>query len=267
MQLDRTERRILGSLIEKRWSTPDQYPLSLNALVAACNQKSNRDPALSLEDFEISGCLMGLREKGLVLIRDRDGGRVQRYAEKLTEELTLEPLAGAVIAELMLRGPQTAPELSRRVTRMVPVDGVGPLEECLADLARNHLVMLQGRQSGQRHARWVHLLRDETEGEDAEVARDVIAPAITEAADDIPLFPVSETIITPADETVAPPAPDPIVVAPEPTVVAPEPTVVAPEPEPVAVPEEPDLKTEVEELRREVADLRERLERLESVVL
>jgi len=232
MQLDRTERRILGSLIEKRWSTPDQYPLSLNALVAACNQKSNRDPVLELEDFEISGCLMGLREKGLVLIRERDGGRVERYAERLSEELAVEPLAGAVLAELMLRGPQTAPELSRRVKRMVPVGGLGPLEECLAELARTRLVMLQGRQPGQRHARWNHLLGND--------ARD--AEENGEAAEE-------------AIEAGRAPAPEPVVVVTEPV------------PEPVTTAPEPDLRAEVEALRREVAELRERLDRLESVVL
>jgi uncharacterized protein YceH (UPF0502 family) len=229
MQLDRTERRLLGSLIEKRWSTPDQYPLSLNALVAACNQKSNRDPVFTLEEFEVSGCLMGLREKGLVLIRERDGGRVERYAERLSEELTLEPLAAAVLAELLLRGPQTAPELARRAKRMVPVQGVGAIEECLADLARARLAVLHARRSGQRHARWGHLLGEDRDAEVAEEQGDV-----AEAANDV--APLS-----------APPPP--------------------PVPAPAADTEKSDLRAEVEELRREVAELRERLERIESVAL
>jgi len=189
--------RILGSMIEKRWTTPDQYPLSLNALVAACNQKSNRDPVLSLEEFEITGCLLGLREKGLVLIRERDGGRVKRYAEKLSEELTLDPLAAAVVTELMLRGPQTVPELFRRVKRMAPVESVSPVEESLVELARTRLVRLLARQPGRRHARWGHLLSAEE-------------PDLTAEAEDV--------------EDVAP-APAP---TPEPT---PEPTPVAPSPD------------------------------------
>jgi uncharacterized protein YceH (UPF0502 family) len=151
--------------------------------------------------------------------------------------LTLEPLAGAIIAELMLRGPQTASELSRRVKRMVPVDGVGPVEECLADLARTRLVMLMARQAGQRYARWAHLLREdagdaEEKGEGAEA---------------------------PAGHT-------PVVVDPEPVADVPPTAVVASGPVPAADPA-PDLRAEVERLRREVAELRERLDRLESVVL
>jgi uncharacterized protein YceH (UPF0502 family) len=237
MQLDRTERRILGSLIEKRWATPDQYPLSLNALVAACNQKSNRDPVLALEEFEISGCLLGLREKGLVLIRERDGGRVQRYAERLGEELSLPPLAEAVVAELLLRGAQTAAELSRRVKRMVSVDGVGPVEECLAELARTQMVRLRAREPGQRHARWEHRLAAEDAG----------------PAEEAPESPTPQT--APAPKAAVPPPPP----APEKPCAPEDPS--ADEPAPA------DLRKEVEELRREVAALRERLSRIEAVVL
>ncbi|MEN8148432.1 MAG: DUF480 domain-containing protein [Planctomycetota bacterium] len=227
-ELDRTERRILGSLIEKRGSTPDQYPLSLNALVAACNQRSNRDPVLELEEFEITGCLLGLREKGLVLIRERDGGRVQRYAEKLSEELSLGTLAAAILAELMLRGPQTAPELARRCARMAADADLAGVEENLAEMARTHLVILRARQSGQRMARWAHLLAPEAEGVET-----------------------AETVETTDDEEPVPAAP-----------VAPSPPV----PEPIEEPDD-DLRSEIETLRREVAELRDRLERLESVVL
>ena len=77
MELDRTEARVLGALIEKRWTTPDQYPLSMNALVAACNQKSNRDPVTDLQEFEIAGCLLALRPRGLAVVHEQHGGRVQ----------------------------------------------------------------------------------------------------------------------------------------------------------------------------------------------
>lgn len=163
MELERTERRILGALIEKRWSTPEQYPLSENSLLAACNQRSNRDPILDLTDFEIAGTLIALREKGLVLIREREGGRVRRYAERLTEELGLSERASAVLAELLLRGPQTAPELLRRVPRMVPAESQNQIDEALSELAGLHLVRLLARGAGQRHARWTHLLAPEGE--------------------------------------------------------------------------------------------------------
>ena len=232
-ELDRTERRILGSLIEKRWSTPDQYPLSLNALVAACNQRSNRDPVLELQDFEITGCLLGLREKGLVLIRERDGGRVQRYGEKLSEDLSLDRLSSAIMAELMLRGPQTAPELVRRCARMADDSDATTVEAALAELARTRLVMLQARGSGQRLARWTHLLASEAE-----------EPGPVEV-EPTPVPPPAEVREAP-EASEAPGTPG--------------------APEPIEEPTE-DLHAVIEELRLELAELRERLERLESVVL
>jgi uncharacterized protein YceH (UPF0502 family) len=201
MQLDRTERRILGSLIEKRWSTPDQYPLTLNALVAACRQKSNRDPVLSLEEFEITGCLLSLREKGLVIVRERDGGHVPRYAERLTEELALGQNAAAILAELMLRGPQTASELVRRVKRMAPIGSLGAVEQEMVELARLHLARLLPKGSGQRYARWTHLLGAEEEREpDAEVEETLFTPT--------PMPPAPEAV-PPAEPTPAEPPPAP----------------------------------------------------------
>jgi uncharacterized protein YceH (UPF0502 family) len=158
MEIDRTERRILGSLIEKRWSTPDQYPLSINALVAACNQRNNRDPVIGLQEFEVTGALMALREKGLVLIREREGGRVPRYAERLTEELGLTERASALLAELLLRGPQSAPELLRRIGRMVPTESQDPVDQALAELSALHVVRLLPRESGRHYARFAHTL-------------------------------------------------------------------------------------------------------------
>lgn len=230
MEIDRTERRILGSLMEKRWSTPDQYPLSLNALLAACNQKSNRDPALELHDFEVTGALMALREKGLVLIRERDGGRVIRYAERLAENLGVSERAGAVLAELMLRGPQTAPELLRRVPRMVPTESQNQIDEALAELAGLHAARLQPRQSGQRHARWAHLLAPATEA-DADAAPEeesTPAPAPTAASAPAPAA-AGDFDATSGEEQPAPP----------------------PESELLA-----DFRREISDLRAEVAELR-----------
>src|SRR6185436_8212437 len=102
------------SLIEKRWTTPEQYPLTLNALVLACNQKSNRDPEMQIQEFIVEGCLYQLRLSELVMVVERDVGRVVRYAERLSEKLDLSRQQQAIVAELMLRGPQTASELLRR---------------------------------------------------------------------------------------------------------------------------------------------------------
>jgi uncharacterized protein YceH (UPF0502 family) len=106
----------------------------------------------------MNGAVLALREKGLVLVREREGGRVVRYAEQLSEKLAVERPAAAILAELMLRGPQTANELHRRCARMSPLGGPEEVEGILRELARDQLVRLLPRASGQRHARWTHLL-------------------------------------------------------------------------------------------------------------
>lgn len=159
MHLDRTTRRILGSLIEKRFSTPDQYPLTMNALVLACNQRSNRDPFLDLEEFEVQGCVLGLRQNEFLTVVERDYGRSLRYKERLCEALALGDEDAAVLAELLLRGPQTEQELARRCPRMVP--SVATPEAALAvlrNLAARGLTEHLPREPGQRHARWAHRL-------------------------------------------------------------------------------------------------------------
>jgi uncharacterized protein YceH (UPF0502 family) len=135
MRIDRTSRRIIGSLIEKRWTTPEQYPLTLNALVAACNQKSNRDPETQLEEFIVEGALYQLRLEGLVSVVERDTGRAVRYSERLEEKLGLSRQQQAIVAELMLRGPQTAGELSRRCERMAHFENEGEVENLLRGMA------------------------------------------------------------------------------------------------------------------------------------
>jgi uncharacterized protein YceH (UPF0502 family) len=164
MELDRTEARILGALIEKRWTTPDAYPLSLNALTSACNQKSNRDPTLQLAEFEITGCLMGLRQKGLVMIHEREGGRVRRYGERLMDELHHSRQEIAILAELLLRGAQTAGELYRRCGRMAPMGSQSDVDQLLRDLAGGHFVRLRPKAPGQRYARWEQLLCTDRRG-------------------------------------------------------------------------------------------------------
>jgi uncharacterized protein len=223
VKLDRTERRIIGVLIEKRWATPEQYPLTLNYLVGAVNQKSNRDPVMALSDFEVEGALLALREKGLVLVRERDGGRVTRYAEKFTEELLLPEKECAVIAELLLRGAQTAPELARRASRMVRIEGPEQAEATLRGLLEKHLVRLLARQSGRRHTRWDHQLYAEAE----------------------------------APEPSQPPAEAAPVAVPPPTVAAPfAPTPIVPS-APVAEDEIAALRRELMELKLRVTKLEE----------
>jgi uncharacterized protein len=163
MEIDRTARRVLGSMIEKRWTTPEQYPLTLNALTAACNQKSNRDPEMHLEEFLVDGCVRQLRIAELVMIVERDVGRTTRFAERLSERLGLSRQEQAILAELFLRGPQTSPELFRRCLRMAEFQNAEQVESILQGMATKSWTRLQPRESGQRHARWQHLFAPASE--------------------------------------------------------------------------------------------------------
>ncbi len=226
MELDRTEARILGALIEKRWTTPDAYPLSLNALVAACNQKSNRDPELELLEFEITGCLMGLRQRGLLMVHEREGGRVPRYGERLMDELLVSRQEIAILAELLLRGPQTAGELFRRAVRMAHLENQERVDALLRDLRERRFVELLPRESGQRYARWRQTLCNDRTGESVPRDDDGAHAAAHDGAHDVA-----------GPGRVAPP-----------------------------VAAAPSLRDEVEALRREVAELRARLEKLEGAL-
>ncbi len=232
MKLDKTERRVLGALIEKRLTTPDAYPLTLKALVAACNQKSNRDPVLEIQDFEVEGCLRGLRPKGLAIQHERDTGRVVRFSEKLGEALGTTRPELAILAELLLRGPQTAPELLRRCARMADYDGVGEVDDILRDLSGRGFVCVMARASGQRHNRWEHLLAPDDETCD-------LGPMEEETLDGISLE--FDTAEMPAE--MAQPA------VPVPTAADPA--------------DLEALTSALDALRAEVTSLRERVDRLE----
>ena len=233
MELDRTEARVLGALVEKRWTVPDQYPLSVNALVAACNQKSNRDPVLELAEFEITGCLMGLRQRGLVVVHEQVGGRVPRYSEKLMEELRVSRQEIAILAELLLRGPQTSGELYRRCTRMAHLENQGQVDALLRDLSGGHFVRLLPRETGQRYARWEQLLCPEG----ARTAHDDDEPpsAGTPAPSNTPVSDVA------GPGRVAPPLAS-------------------------ATADTPSLREEMDALREEVAALRRRVDDLEALL-
>lgn len=163
MRFDRTERRVLGALIEKRWTTPEQYPLTLKALVAACNQKSNRDPVLELQDFEVEGCLLALREKGFITQHESYGGRVPHFSERMCEQMQFSRHEAAILTELMLRGPQTSGELFRRCERMAHFNSQTELDDVLRDLIQRARAEALPRQSGQRYGRFRHNLAPEGE--------------------------------------------------------------------------------------------------------
>jgi uncharacterized protein YceH (UPF0502 family) len=133
------ERRILGVLVEKAKTTPDTYPLSLNALMTGCNQKSNRDPVMDTDEGQLEESLEGLQSKGLVI--RVQGGRVERWRHALYDEWKLGKPELAVLAELLLRGPQTEGELRGRAARMEPIDDLDQLRAVLKPLAERKLIV------------------------------------------------------------------------------------------------------------------------------
>jgi len=133
------ERRVLGVFVEKAKTTPDVYPLSLNALVTGCNQKSNRDPAFSLSELEVEDALVSAQRKGLAI--KITGGRVVRWRHALYEAFRADKVELAVLAELLLRGPQTEGELRSRASRMEAIDDLDALRGVLRRLAERRLVV------------------------------------------------------------------------------------------------------------------------------
>jgi uncharacterized protein YceH (UPF0502 family) len=158
--LNEKEIRILGSLVEKQLTTPEYYPLTLNALTAACNQKSNREPVMSLGETEILAAVDRLRDESLVYLYYGTGTRTVKYKHMLPGVFELEPPATAVLAVLMLRGPQTIGEIRERTGRLYEFSDLNEVQETLDDLARRDepLIVKLERQPGQKEARYAHLL-------------------------------------------------------------------------------------------------------------
>ncbi len=156
LQLHPVEVRVLGSLLEKEITTPEYYPLSLNALVNACNQKSNRDPAVNFDEATVEQALHSLRDKGLLLSITGAGSRVQKYAHRISEKLNLGRPELAVLCELMLRGPQTLGELRTRGERMHPFDDLDQVQSVIDRLPE--LITKLERRPGEKESRFAHLL-------------------------------------------------------------------------------------------------------------
>lgn len=157
------EVRVLASLVEKQLTTPEYYPLTLNALTAACNQKSNRDPVMSLGETEIQTAIDSLRDQSLVYLYYGTGTRTVKYKHMLPGVYELDAAGVAVMAVLMLRGPQTIGEIRERTGRMHEFGDLNEVQETLDELSRRDeplLVRLE-RQPGQKEARYAHLLSGE----------------------------------------------------------------------------------------------------------
>ena len=160
--LNAIELRVLGSLVEKELTTPEYYPLSLNALVNACNQKSNRDPVLNLDESEVSRALDSLRFKQFALLSGM-GGRVAKYRHALVEKFRFAPAELALICELLVRGPQTVGELRTRAERMHQFNDTAEVEAALEELMERTppVVARLPRQSGRKEPRYCQLFAGE----------------------------------------------------------------------------------------------------------
>ncbi len=169
-RLDEIECRVLGALLEKEQTTPEYYPLTVNALVAACNQRTNRDPVTDLDERDVHAALDRLRKS--VLAWNTEGARTERWRHALDRRWRLEPATKALITLLLLRGPQTPGELRARSERMHRFGSPGEVESALRRLAegREPLVRELPRAPGQKENRWVHLAGEEPRAGGAGIA-------------------------------------------------------------------------------------------------
>jgi uncharacterized protein len=172
-QLDPVEVRVLGSLLEKEQTTPEACPLSVNALIAACNQKTNREPVVQLSEEEVVDALERLRQE--VLVWRTEGARTERWQQSVVRRWGLDSAAKALVTLLLLRGPQTPGELRTRGERLHPLGSLEEVEAALRRLAAadEPLVAELPRRPGQKEARWRHLVGDLPEPE--------AVPAVPEA--------------------------------------------------------------------------------------
>jgi len=177
---DAVEIRVLGCLIEKQRTTPDVYPLSVNALRLACNQATNRDPVVDYDEPAIRQALDRLDRKRWARLASGPGSRAAKYRHLLDDALGLDDGEISLLAVLMLRGPQTPGELKQRAERLHAFESPGEVEHVLRQLAGRELVRCIGRRPGQKEDRWAQLLGEDAD--DAPVAAPV--PAQSSALED-----------------------------------------------------------------------------------
>ncbi len=164
LKLDEYQRRVLGVLMEKAFTSAEYYPMTVNAIVAGCNQKSNRDPVMSLDEDEVWGTLQELKEMGLVTqLMPGAGARVDKFKHRIEDTLNWDRFERAILTELLLRGPQTAGELRSRCTRMAPFQDLQSVMTFLSQLADydSPLVRALPREPGRSAVRYSHLLYKE----------------------------------------------------------------------------------------------------------
>ncbi len=187
VQLTFEETRVLGSLIEKELTTPEYYPMSLNGLVNACNQKNNRLPRTNLSEDEVNQAIEQLRTKRLAHRVDLVGSRVPKFQHNAEKELDLIKAERALIAELLNRGPQTTGELNNRADRMFNFDGIQDVEDTLTDMMERSpsLVGNMEARPGQKESRWFHKLAPPPELEELQDGSSVYIPAPDQRLDQL----------------------------------------------------------------------------------
>ena len=187
LSLNFEESRVLGSLIEKELTTPEYYPLTLNSLVSACNQKNNRLPKSNLDESEISKTIEELRYKKLVHRVDLVGSRVPKFQHNAEKELDLIKAERALIAELLNRGPQTTGELNTRASRMFSFDGLQDVEDTLQDMMERtpSLVGIMDPRPGQKEKRWFHKFGPPPKLENLDDGSSVYVPAPDQRLDKV----------------------------------------------------------------------------------
>ncbi len=207
-ELTDVEQRVLGCLIEKRWTTPDQYPLSLNALRLACNQSTNRDPVTAYDEGQVRDAGQRLSKYGLARLASGAGSRATKYRHLAEEGLGLDREQLAILCVLLLRGPQTPGELKMRGDRMAHFDSLADVERVLGQLGDKGYAVRLGRRPGQKEDRFRQLLGGE--GGEASAAAPIAVGGFDE-----PVAPVSVREVTersydePAPAPVSAPAPAP----------------------------------------------------------
>lgn len=242
LDLDRLELRILGVLVEKEKTVPETYPLTLNALVAGCNQKSNRDPQMSVEPYEVEGALRSLMDRGFVVHMEKIGGRAVRYEHRCQEQLGSDEAELALLTELMNRGPQAPGELKTRASRLHPFASPAEVEAKLRELATRPVPYVRQleRRPRERYARWEHLLGRQDTAPEGDVATNADADGPSGGGG----VPVPAT---------APPGGGGVPVPAGPAPASPS-----------APPPDEHLVERIDALELELADLRDRLDRLEG---
>ena len=157
------EARVVGCLLEKEVTTPDVYPLTLNALVTACNQATNRDPVTQLSSHDLEACLLDMKTRGFIRVVHSPSNRATKYRQVINEKLNLDEADRALVCVLLLRGAQTGAELRARTERLHSFPSVEAVEERLDTLSHREQPLTQRleRQPGQKEARWIELISDE----------------------------------------------------------------------------------------------------------